>query len=275
MTKEIELIDEALSLFSNDESGIFWKSKFVGLTLPATKNNRLRLSKLTECVNHINKDIWNIGTIIHRLHWHRTTSINQEFFEMTWSSWARIDIEHFHIELRSIMDYVAEIVKIAANKYGQIKENSFEALLNWISKSPGHRKRLGEDLASFVKKAENWFFDLRDVRNNLIHYGGDTIIFGSRKDGILFQIYKHRKDKIEFKSISHDSLMFNPNVIYFERYAAIFLSNLFVFLDHLAILIYKKYQSQYIEREAGSHSAGFIIIVDWMKQLKEILEKSR
>jgi hypothetical protein len=274
MTEEIKIIDEALSLFSNDERGVFWKSKFVDLKIPATKNNRHRLSKLAEWIDYIIEDIGNIGTIIHRLNWHRSDSSNQEFLEKMWLSYASIDIEHFHIEIRSIMDYVARILGNAANKPGKIKR-SFRKIYD-RRLDLCQRERLGEDFSRLVDTAE-WFPDLRNVRDKLTHSGDYITIFGNRKYGILFQVLKgHEKfEKIKFKNILGDYLMFNPNVIYFERYAAIFLSNLFVFLDRLAILIYEKYQLQYIERGAGSHSAGFSIIVDWMKKLKEIIEKSR
>jgi hypothetical protein len=267
----VKVIEEALTFFLIDEKGVHWKGKFVDLKMAACKNNRL--SRAVKLADYIKNDIWNIGTIIHRLNWQRSASINQKFLEEMWNSYASIDIEHFHIKLRSIMDYVAGIVPWPKNKRGQIPDDSFEGLINWIKKNPGHLKQIGEDLINVVKTAETWFKDLRYVRDKLIHNGASTVIFCHPKDGILFHVKKDHKDNVEFKSISNDFLMFNPNVIYFERYAAIFLSHLFVFLDRLAKLIYKRYQLQCVERSSSCHSKGFSIIVYWMKQLKEILEK--
>lgn len=274
----VKEIDEALTFFSIDERGGLWKGNFVSLHLDllkaAKKDNQLFRS--ADLIDYINRDILKLGDVIHRLNWYRVASIKQVLLETRWRDYAIIDIEYFHIKLRSIMDYVAEIVRNAAKIPSQVPGHkdyySFEEIFNWIRKNPGHRKSLGEDLARLVETAK-WIHDLREVRNSFIHSGGFTVVFESPEDGILFQVYKDYLEPFEFESISGDFLMFNPNCIYFERYAAIFLSHIFVFLDRLAILIYKKYQLKNIEKGNLCRSPGFSIIVDWMKQLKEILEK--
>jgi hypothetical protein len=276
MVKEI---DEALTFFSIDEKGGFWKGNFVSLHLDllkaAKKDNQLfRSADLTA---YIIRDILKIGDIIHRLNWYREASIKQVLLETTWEYYAIIDIEYFHIKLRSIMDYIAEIVHNATNNPGQIPGHkdyySFEELFNWILNNPDQIESIGEDLARLVETSI-WIHDLRAVRNSFVHSGGFTMAFKSPVDGILFQVYKDYFDPFEFESISGDLLMFNPNSIYFERYAAIFLSYIFVFLDRLAILIYKKYQLKNNVKGTIWRSPGFSIIVDWMEQLKEVLEKS-
>ena len=269
MGQEIKIVEEALSLFSVDDKGTYWKGKFVSLSVDlqhaAHKENCL--SPPAILIKYIIQDIWNIGTIIHRLTWLRSASIDEKFLEDMWLPYVSVDIEHFHVEFRSIMDYVAEIVAHTANKPGQVPE-SFQKLFNWVSRKPGSRKRIGEDLALVVESA-TWFPYLRGVRDSLIHSGSYTLVFGSPKDGILFQVFKDN-----FKNlISHDCLMFNPNVAYFERYATIFLSHLFLFLELLAESVYQRYQIQSIGQGATCSSPGFHIIVDWMRELRTILEK--
>ncbi len=181
-----------------------------------------------------------------------------------WLPYASVDIEHFHIEHRSIMDYVAELVAHIANKYGKVPE-TYRKLMNWVSKA-GNRNRLGEDLAMVVESAR-WFPDLRGIRDSLIHRGGFTLVFGSPRDGILFQVLKdHVKNLID-----HKFLMFNENVVYFDRYAAIYLARLFVFLELLAETIYQRHEFNSIGHSASCSSPGFYTVVGWMNSLKETL----
>ena len=116
-----------------------------------------------------------------------------------------------------------------------------------------------------------WFFDFRGVRDALIHSGAFTLVFGDPKDGILFQIYK---DLIK-NLISHDILMFNENVAYFERYAAMYLSHLLVFLERLAEVLKEKYKIKPFFKDASCSSLGFGIILDWMQSLLILIEKQR
>lgn len=104
------------------------------------------------------------------------------------------------------------------------------------------------------------FFIFRGVRDALIHSGAFTLVFGDPKDGILFQIHK---DPIR-NLISHDILMFNENVAYFERYAAIYFSHLLVFLEQLAEVLKEKYKIKTVAKDASCNSPGFDIILDWM-----------
>lgn len=268
MQQEIKIIEEALSLFSKDKNGLHWTGQFVSLSvnlyLTAQQNTDLR--KPAILAKYIVQDIWNIGTILHRLSWFQTAPIDKEFIDHMWLPYASIDIEHFHVEFRSIMDYVGEIVAHFSNKRGQSPE-SFRKLFNWVYGKQGNRKRLGEDLAVVVESAE-WFPDFRGIRDALIHSGGFTLVFGTPKDGILFQIYKD----IASNLIKHKSLMYNENVVYFERYAAIYLAHLFVFLEFLANTIYKRQKLKSMG-SASCDSPGFHIIVAWMNSLKIILEK--
>ncbi len=270
MTKEIKIIEKALSLFPKDKNGPHWSGQFVSLSVDLTFNAQQNtdLRKPAMLTNCIVQDIWNIGTILHRLSWLRTAPIDREFIDHMWLPYASVDIEHFHVELRSIMDYVGEIVAHVSNKQGQVPE-SFRKLFNWVSHKQGNRKRLGEDLAAVVESAE-WFPNFRGIRDALIHSGGFTLVFGTPKEGILFQVFKDMANNL----IEHKTLMFNENVVYFDRYAAIYLAHLFVFLEFLADTIYKRQNLNSIGHGASCNSPGFNIIVTWMNILKTILEKN-
>lgn len=63
------------------------------------------------------------------------------------------------------------------------------------------------------------------------------------------------------------------NVVYFERYAAIYLAHLFIFLEALADTIYQKYNLKSIAHGAACSSLGFHIVVGWMNDLLNKLEE--
>ena len=66
--------------------------------------------------------------------------------------------------------------------------------------------------------------------------------------------------------------MFNENVAYFDRYAAIYLARVFVFLELLAETIHQRYGLKTIGAGSACSSPGFEIIVDWMNYLKREIE---
>lgn len=212
MSQEVKVIQKALSLFSNHEKmGLVWSGKFVSLSTDlrfwAQQNKNLIQPAIL--IQRIIQDIWNIGTLIHRLSWFRTAPIDKDFLSHMWMPYASVDIEHFHVELRSIMDYTGEIISHVANKHGQVPD-SFNKLFYWVARKQGNRKRLGEDLALVVESAA-WFPKLRGIRNALIHSGGFTLVFGSPKDGILFQVYKDMASNL----IEHKTIMFNEKCCLF------------------------------------------------------------
>jgi hypothetical protein len=71
------------------------------------------LNMLTSCIS---QDIWNIGAIITRLSWMREKACHDSYLKQMWIYFAGADIALFHIEIKSIMDYVAEIIAEYVNK---------------------------------------------------------------------------------------------------------------------------------------------------------------
>ena len=265
-----KILKEALLLFSNTEQGVFWRGKFASLStdLQYTAQKQVEFQPTANLVKFIVNDIWNISTIIHRLSWFRNSPIDTEFRDQMWFSYARIDIEHFHTELRSIMDYAGEFISNIAIKRGQVPKK-FTRLQNYVSTNDANRARIGEELSLIIESA-NWFPSFRGIRNALIHTGGNALIFDVSGEEILFQVYGNDlKDLIDT-----EIFMYNENVVHFDRYAAFYLASLFVFLEKLANYIYEKHNIKTIGINGSRISSpGFHIIHKWVCNLKELIDK--
>jgi len=175
-----------------------------------------------------------------------------------------VDIECFHTEFRSIFDYVAQIIKEAANEPKQIRGASFRELQQWLNKNPGNRARLGEELAKVVESVD-WFPDVQRLRDSMIHSGTFTHVFLDPEEGILFQSYPNSVKP----SITNEMVMYNRNVVDFQLYSALYLCKLLLFLDELAKIIRSKLSIKKGRGQAKSYSRGFELIISWLDRLTE------
>lgn len=226
MKAEISVLKSAKNQFYLEDNKIYWRN---GITLISAeillkRTTDRKLLRLLKLCRFIVDDFSNIATLIHRLDLIRELSLSNNRIKNLWFYYAQVDINMFFIEIRSIMDYVAEIVSLMSINPNQVPSNSFEKLKNWINKEI-NRKKIDADFIEIIREA-NWFNDIREVRNNLIHFGYNTFIFGYPKDGVLFKISEGSKNSIKIK----DFLVYNENnIVYFDRYVALYLSYLLRF----------------------------------------------
>lgn len=217
-------------------------------------------------VSFIIQDIWNISIIIAKIDWvRREAARNGDFFNY-WASFATSDIEHFHVELRSLLDYVALIASQIANKSGQIP-TTFRRLQQWTKESAGNEKRLGTDLARLVSSA-NWAPDIRLVRDSILHLGANTLVLPKPTDRILFQVY----GKAWREYIDNELVMDSGNVVDFGLYCAWYTSKLIVFVEELSKVIRTRLGVDTVALDAKSYSPGFGVLKDWIVKLLEKME---
>jgi len=264
----IETVKSARNLFvlQSDNNQYIWCGEFVSLfsDLQLNRDKNLIFAKTTTLMMYIMQDLWNVYTLIERLEWTQKKACDDDYLNRNWMFFASVDIEHFFIELRSVMNYVAEITYCTSKKRGQLPKQdfetaSFEKLQNWVKKSPGNKERLGEELSQVIESAK-WFPSIRTIRNTLIHKGGFALVFMEPKDGILFQVIEG------FKNLVNDEIiMYNDNVVYFDRFAAIYCSNFLLFLEKFAENIRTNLQIDYSNSNPRS---GFPrVLIQWMDSI--------
>ena len=260
-------IQRVRSQFGEDEEGYFWGGEFVSLFGNSVIESARRKDKIVGEIyrkySYIMQDLWSLGIIIFKLEWMRSRAEIDESLKTIWWHFATVDIQQFFIEFRSIFDYTAQIIKQAANKPGQTP-NSFQDLQKWIEEKPGHRDSLGDDLANLVDSVD-WFPNIRNLRDNIIHFGGFTLPFMSPKEGILFQVYGDSLSPL----VKDDAVMYNRNVVDFQLYSALYICRLFLFLENLASLVRSKLSMKGTSSSGKVYSPGFEFLINWLDRLGE------
>jgi len=218
----------------------------------------IHLNNLYFQTMHIIQDIWNISTIIKRLSWMREKACQDDYLRQMWMFFAGVDIEIFHIELRAIMNYVAELISEYTNKKGVVP-TSFRKLYQWLPRNSENQKILGEDFTNLIVSAK-WFPDILNIRDMLIHQGAFTLVFGKPEDGILFQIYRDGYREL----ISKDFYILKENIASFERYAALYISQLLLFLEQFAKIFRNKLSFTSDIKDSRISAAGFDVLIQWI-----------
>lgn len=263
----IDSINRALNFLSEDEKGVCLKGLFIGLIGFLPRENREIELAIRRNFDYIHQDIWNLSAIFHRLEWFRQqVGDDPKRFMNNWIMFTRLDIDHFHIEFRSIFDYFTNCIALISRKPATIKSKSWQKLLNWLDKNKTNEDRLGKHLCPLVRSAE-WVLDIIEIRDGIVHYGGDSLVFSNPKEhGILFQCYlgKNHKPKVDLSIV-----MFNEHVARFELYSALFFSYLLCFLDDFATIFNMEIKPNIIGSNARSYSPGFCVVKKWMEDLKK------
>lgn len=228
-----EKLKVAASTIKKDESDTFFSdSLFVTLFAHVMVNGQLgvKYPPIYSFLKYISQDINNLEVITSRLAWEKTLWNENQLDIGDWMMYAVCDIDIFHVEIRSIFDYIAKVLVRVSDNPSQVPDEGFNDLRNWLTKSEVNAQRLGSDLSSLVLSCD-WFDQIKTVRDINIHQGGMTLVF-PEKGRILFQILKGYKNLVFVPDI-----MYNENVVDFERYAGMYFGYLVSFLEEFASII--------------------------------------
>ena len=104
-------LKNTLSTINRDKKGYFYSGQFVELLGDVHTNVAMgaKFWDLYSYLQFINQNIWNIETIALRLDWQKDLWTRDELEDGLWMLFAATDIDHFHVELRSIFDYLAKV----------------------------------------------------------------------------------------------------------------------------------------------------------------------
>lgn len=241
----IKKLNDSLEKIHVDKDGYFHSSKFFDLESNIRINSRVNnmtIDKKYENLYHhlliIETNLSNIVTILHRLDWQRELRLRGDLSDALWMDFTQCDIDHFHVEYRSIFDCLAKaIVSILDNPNG-VPKSSFSDLKKWVSSEKNVQRNiqiLGKDFAKLVTSC-NWFDEIKDIRDLRVHKRGSIIVY-LPKDVIGFQIHEGKNYK---KKIAIRELMYNENVVNFELYAGLYMGYLISYLEQAAESIDKQ-----------------------------------
>ncbi len=267
---DIRLIRSARSLFYL-EAGIGWSvvSKFTSLTTEFPRSgpegNRFDEDFIRNQLLFATHDLWMMCTGLARVAWMKERAANDELLRGNWRSYASLDIENWHTQFRSLLDYVAKVIWELAERRRQIADKFtrlWEQASGNSSDPQGLQEKLGGDWLELVKSA-TWYSQILSIRDETVHRGAQTMVLGEPSDGILFQVAgKGRVRLVREEPI----LAFNSNAVYFERYAAYFMGCLLTWLEEFADLAYKRLGMAQCPGSINHHF-GWEVLVTWLDAL--------
>lgn len=222
-----------------------------------------KLPKIYAFLRFIQQDIWSIETIAFRLNWEKKLWSQEKLDVGLWMTFAKCDIDLFHVEFRSVFDYLAKIIKRISDFPDQVKDGSFTELRNWVIK-PGNDQKIGKDLAQLVNSCY-WFENIKEIRESIVHRGGFTIVF-PEKNRILFQVYRGID-----KNILLPEIMYNENVVDFELYAGLYFGYMLSYLEEFSEIVYNRLNLKRYCMQARSIHSGLSIISDWINRVVSLI----
>lgn len=254
----------------DEEGGFFSSSEFVVLftnIMFKTQTGETVLP-IFSFMQYASQDVNNMETITTRLAWEKDLWSKEQLDVGSWMTYAACDINLFHVEIRSIFDYLAKIIRRVSDEPEQVPDQGFHDLRTWLAKSDDNVKRLGKDLAELVSSV-NWFDTIKNLRDVNVHQGGMTLVF-LEKWRILFQILKGYEYLVSIPEI-----MYNENVVDFELYAGMHFGYLIAFLEDFATVIEKRLpEGKYSSRIGNPRKVyrKLPIVYSWIERLLSIEE---
>lgn len=265
-----ERLSIAIATIKTDDDGRFFSSSdFLNLSIDiriSAAQGRNSPDKLQAHLSYIHQDIWNLQTLARRLDWQKSLIANGEIDDLLGSTFVACDINLFHVQFRSLFDYLARVISLISDNPGQVPSNSFEELYNWVRRSESNSRRIGEDLAQIVASCD-WFKDLREIRNSIVHWGGETFVF-PENNRILFQVY----NGFRHNQIHVPEIMFNENIVDFELYGGLLIGYLIAYLENISLVVRRKIDVKQLGGNVKSYHGGLPVIRHWIERVISLEE---
>lgn len=174
------------------------------------------------------------------LDWLRQQFVGREKPTDEWRAFASLAVKDFHADVASLMDSVAPIIILAD---GKLKKEDRDKLPGFADIQAGshrsYRAALAEDVSTLVDSTDDWWTDVKRVRDRLIHRVHYRIVFGRPEDGFYFQVYNSKDDPL-----ITDPLLEAPTgtqVMDFSLYSVWVISEIIHFLDRLGGILIQRF----------------------------------
>jgi hypothetical protein len=109
-----------------------------------------------------------------------------------------------------------------------------------------------------VLEQASWADDLKNVRDDIVHFGADTLVFPDEHD-ILFQVHKRQVRLVLLERVMH-----NENIVDFRKYAALILGSILLWREQLASILGGGLDMESDAPTQGwHHHPGLAMLRDW------------
>ena len=129
-------------------------------------------------------DLWMMSTGLARLAWMKDQAATDALLRDRWSSYASLDIEEWHTQFRSLLDYVAKVIWELAERKRQVSDSFttlWERATGTTCDPQDFANKLGSDRLGLLRSAR-WYPQIILIRDETIHRGAQTIVFGKPSD---------------------------------------------------------------------------------------------
>jgi hypothetical protein len=233
------------------------------------------LKEVRKNLRYIDQDLWDIETLVERIEWSRTLWVDDQLDVGRWARFTALDIDSFHVTIRSLFDYAAYLLCLISDKPGQMPlprdacsaltgQASFQELRTWAA-MPSSGKRASARFIAAIRDCE-WFETVREVRNTIIHYGGGSFVI-HEKPTVAFQATRGGDHSY---ILSIPEVMHNEHVVGFNLYAGLIYANLLDFLEEVGALIFDwlSVPLETVEERSRSQHPGMRLGREWITQVK-------
>lgn len=262
----VQDLDRSLALISHaaPSGRIGLTSKFAQLIASARMQARpapddVPLHQFYRSAQFAEQDLFNLFTLVERITWMRERVHEGIMSQDLFDRFATSDIDMFHIEFRSIFDYLAQAMAGFAKTQ---LPSSFRKLRDRILPGEGYAEEIGVEIAAAVTDC-NWFGYLKDTRDHLVHHGDMTLIFPHERR-LLFQTFANDDIRIIFPPV-----MFNENIADFEIYAGMWLGRLYDYLERWSERMFRISRVRPMG-EPIICNGGVAVAVDWMRRTRTV-----
>ena len=175
-----------------------------------------------------------IFCILEKLEWQNRLWNDDILENRQYLLYVRLDVLFFFIKYRTIFDHMPELVRQAiGTTRGVSGTHSFRKFKNWLEKADQNSELIGNRFADIIKET-NWFFDFRDIRDRIVHFEAQPLVYLDKSSNIEFQIFGDssqidQADQIHFKN----SIRGSKNVINFYVYAGFMIGYMLRFLNDM------------------------------------------
>lgn len=222
----------------------------IGKDVPR-QNNSLKFY-----IEKISLDLFSIETLFQKIMWEKMCLDDHVIGNAAWAQFAMIDVDYFHIELRSCFDHIASAINALPTSHSSPK--SFNSLQKWCLKEE-HSADIDERI-NFLVKSCSWFSDIKQRRDLIVHESGSSFVYFEKDcDWTLFQVPPDSKVQITIPEIMYDQK------VIFELYMSLYFSYLLVFLDKLSAIICTSLG--YEHKGSWAYHPGLNIYNKWLNEL--------
>ena len=211
--------------------------------------NGTRFQTLSDSFRYASKRLTDILIRLQEISWKRallTFDVQPNTFTpqidpivFNYSNFLGLSIKDIHVDIVSFMDSLAPVIIQAESN---LKPKDRKNTPGWpdIQKNSkrSYRAKMSGDFCTIIDNCERWLLLVKKIRHLLTHRNHEKIVFGNPKEGLLFQVYNQEMQAgIVLPEVLYNS---RNNVVDFDLYSAFILSEVFVLIDDLGVLIAQK-----------------------------------